>query len=488
MLPPDAPGPASGPSLPPATEPSTDASTDGSTGASRATSTDLAASPHTAEAADGALRAGTPSSSRPRRRLGRIGIVATAIVVVLAGSGLFAAGFVLGSQTSDQPGTPADAAADFQPFWDTYAAINEHFAGEPVSRQALVQGAIKGMLDALDDPFSFYLSPDDFTNSLQGLNGQFQGIGATIESRAPDGSTGCSPLGPKCLLIVVKPVPGAPADKAGLEAGDRISAVDGATVDGQAVDATLAKVRGPKGTIVTLSIVRGSAAPRDLAITRDIVVQPEVVAEDLAGGKVGYIGLSGFSDTATTQFTKALGDDVKSGKRAIVIDLRGNGGGFVTSARTIASQFIASGPIFWEQGANTAPIATPAIADGVATDPSIKVVVLVDRNTASASEIVAGALQDTKRGELIGQQTFGKGTIQQFLPLDQDMGGFRLTIARWLTPDQRWINKTGLTPDVVVPLPAPGSVQPADDPVLDKALEVLSFAAPTGSADLPAAA
>ena len=150
------------------------------------------------------------------------------------------------------------------------------------SRQSYVVAS-----SGVDDPFSFYLSPDDFTNSLQGLNGQFQGIGATIESEAPDGTTGCSPLGPTCLLVVVKPVPGAPAEKAGLEAGDRITAIDGTSVDGQTVDATLAKVRGPKGTVVTLTIVRGSAAPRDLAITRDIVVQPEVVAQDMAGGQVG---------------------------------------------------------------------------------------------------------------------------------------------------------------------------------------------------------
>jgi carboxyl-terminal processing protease len=166
---------------------------------------------------------------------------------------------------------------------------------------------------------------------------------------------------------------------------------------------------------------------------------------------------------------------VAGGEKAIVLDLRGNPGGYVTAARTIASQFIASGPIFWEKAASGPPIPTPALPGGIATDPSIHVAVLIDRNSASASEIVAGALQDTKRGILVGQQSYGKGTIQQFLPLDDDNGGFRLTIARWLTPDQRWINKVGLTPDVPVPADAVAAAGGTGDAVLDRALQVLGF-------------
>ncbi|MHB8458731.1 MAG: S41 family peptidase [Candidatus Limnocylindrales bacterium] len=404
-------------------------------------------------------------------------IVATILVAVVAGSGLFAAGFALGDQTSSEPGTPAGAARAFQPFWDTYAAITEHYAGTPVSVRQLVDGAIKGMLAALGDPFSFYMSPSDFTSSLQGLAGQFEGIGATITSRRPDGTEGCTPLGPACALIVVAPLPGSPADQAGLRAGDRITAVDGATVDGATVDATLARVRGPKGTVVTLTIVRGAAAPVAIAITRAVIVQPEIVAKALAGGRVGYIRLNGFSDNSTAQFVSALTADVKAGQKAIVLDLRGNLGGYVTAARTIASQFIASGPIFWEKAATGDPIPTPALPGGVAIDATIRLAVLIDRNSASASEIVAGALQDTRRGTLIGQQSYGKGTIQQFLPLDDDNGGFRLTIARWLTPNQRWINKVGLTPDVVVPVDAAAAAGGTGDAVLDRALQVLGFGA-----------
>lgn len=416
-------------------------------------------------------------ATRPRRSAGPIVVVSAVLVLVLGGSSLFLAGFLLGARTASQPGTPADAAAAFKPFWDTYAAINKDYAGEPVTRKQLVDGAIKGMLEALGDPFSFYMKPEDFNDSLQGLSGQFEGIGATTASRKADGTEGCTPLGPDCGLIVLSTIVDSPAEKAGLVPGDRIAAVDGATVDGLTSDDALKKVRGPKGTVVTLTIVRGTGAPRPVAITRAVIIQPEVIARDLAGGKVGYIDVTGFSDNASAQFTKDLTADVTAGRKAIVLDLRGNLGGYVTSARAIASQFIASGPIYWEKGPTGASVPSEALAGGVATDPLIKVVVLINANSASASEIVAGALQDTKRATLIGQQSYGKGTVQEFLPLDDDNGGFRLTIARWLTPNQRWINKTGLTPDVVVPLPAAGAPAPAPgtDPVLDRALQELGF-------------
>jgi carboxyl-terminal processing protease len=416
--------------------------------------------------------------SRPALLGRRSALLAGALATVIAGSGLFFAGFLLGARTAGQPGTPADEIRAFQPFWDAYGAVTQHYAGEPVPRKQIIAGAIKGMLESLGDPFSFYMSSEDFRKSLQGLAGQFEGIGATIASRATDGTQGCSPLGSTCSLVVVQPVPGAPAARAGIRAGDRILKVDSVTVDGSTVDAVIAKVRGPRGTTVTLTIARGSAAPTDVAITREVIVQPEVVSRDLAGGRVGYVQLSGFSDSATRDFVAALRAHIQAGRKALVLDLRGNLGGYLLGARDVASQFVGSGPIYWEQAAGQQPISSSAAPDGVATDPSIKVVVLVDKNTASASEVVAGAIQDSRRGTLVGQQTYGKGTVQEFLALDDDSGGFRLTIARWLTPSQRWINKTGLTPDVVVPLPADGTVVQGD-PVLDRALEVLGIAPTT---------
>jgi carboxyl-terminal processing protease len=165
---------------------------------------------------------------------------------------------------------------------------------------------------------------------------------------------------------------------------------------------------------------------------------------------------------------------IDQGIRKIVLDLRGNPGGFITAARSVASDFIGSGPVFWEEDAKGGQFETQAEAGGVATDPSIQVVVLIDRGTASASEIVAGALQDTKRAQLIGETSFGKGTVQEWLGLEE-LGGVKLTVWKWLTPNKRWIHKIGLTPDIAVTVPA--DTPPGEDPVLDKALEVLGAAA-----------
>jgi carboxyl-terminal processing protease len=237
------------------------------------------------------------------------------------------------------------------------------------------------------------------------------------------------------------------------------------------VDEARGRIRGPKDTAVVLSVVRGDETPFDVEIVRAVIVSPEVESEALAGGRVGYIRLSGFSDHAAEQFDRAVTEQVAAGRDQLIVDLRGNPGGFVTAAREIASQFLADGTIFWEEDADGNRIETVAESGGAATDPSIEVVVLVDGGTASASEIVAGAMQDRGRATLIGSTTLGKGTVQQWTQLEGDHGGFRLTVARWLTPDGTWIHRQGIEPDIAV---TEAPQRPGDDPVLDRALEVLS--------------
>jgi carboxyl-terminal processing protease len=419
-----------------------------------------------------------PPEPATRRATRRPTAVALAVVAVLAGGALFLSGFALGSLKATTPGTPADEQTAFQPFWDAYRSVTEHYAGPPVDRKVLIDGAIRGMIAALGDPFSAYLSPDEYRQSLQGLSGRFEGVGARIEARRLSGTGDCPTLGNGCGLVVVEPIHGAPAERAGLLAGDRITAIDGQTVDGQTVDQALARVRGPKGTTVTLAVVRGTGAPFDLPIVRDVIVQPEVSTRTLAGGTVGYIRLSGFSDQAASDFRAAVAADVAAGRDRLVLDLRGNPGGYVTDAQQVLSQFVPAGTtIFSQQDATGTRVPTVALAGGAATDSAIRLVVLIDGGSASASEIVAGALQDLGRAQLVGSKSYGKGTIQVWQQLADDNGGFRLTVDRWLTPNGRWIHGQGLTPDVPV---AASTAAGSSDPVLDRALELLA-APPSGS-------
>jgi len=400
--------------------------------------------------------------------------IAIALVAVLAGGALFMSGYSLGAKSASQPGTPVSEDEAFQPFWDAYHSIDERYAGGEIDRDALVQGAIKGMIDALGDPYSSYLTSDEYRESLQGINGQFEGIGAEIASEAADGTQGCSTLGPDCHLVIISPIDGSPAKAAGLLPGDLVLATDGVPLDGLSVDGARDKIRGPKGTTVTLTIKRGEDSPFDLAITRDVIQQREVVSEDLAEGTIGYIRLSGFSDTGASEVANALKAHVEAGRTKLILDLRGNPGGFVTAARSIASQFMGEGVVFWEQDANGAQTPTRAEAGGVATGSGLTIVCLIDGGSASASEIVAGALQDAGRATLIGQQSFGKGTVQQWQELGTG-GAFKLTIARWLTPDKHWIHDVGLTPDVVVQVP--DGTPPDTDVILDEAVEFLEGSA-----------
>jgi carboxyl-terminal processing protease len=412
---------------------------------------------------------------------------ALGLVVVLAGSALFFSGYTLGQRQALQPGTPAADDEAFQPFWDAYRAVVERYAGGPIDRESLIEGAIRGMVGALGDPYSAYLTPDDYKQALQDLSGQFEGIGAEIGTRKPDGSpTDCSTLGPDCRLSIISPIDGSPAQAAGLRAGDLVLAVDGASLDGLTVDGARDRIRGKKGTTVVLTIVRDGGQPLDVSIVRDVIVSKEVSSRDLAGGTIGYIRLSSFSDGAANDFIAALTEDLDAGRKKILLDLRGNPGGFVDAARKVASQFVRDGPIFWQEDSKGTQTPTQALPDGIATDPTIKVVVLVDRGSASASEIVAAALQDLLRATLVGEKTYGKGTVQQWTDLGRNGGGLKLTVAKWLTPGKRWIHHVGVVPDV--PVTVDPDAPAGTDPALDRAVEILQASAASPLARLLPAA
>jgi carboxyl-terminal processing protease len=406
------------------------------------------------------------------RRGGPILGIAMGLVAIMAGGALFLSGFSLGARDRTQPGTPAGDDALFEPFWNTYQSIVNRYAGGEVDRAKLVQGAIKGLFEALGDPYSSYLGPEEFQQTLQGISGEFEGIGAEIGTVDAAGETSdCASLAAECRLVVIAPIEGSPAEKEGIRSGDVIAAVDGTSLDGLTIEEARNKIRGKKGTKVTLTIEREGAAPFDVEITRDVIQQKEVIEDDLADGDVGYVRLTGFSNNGATRLHEEIEKDIEAGRTQLILDLRGNPGGFVDAALKVSSEFIADGPVFWQEDAQGVKTPTEATDGGVATDPEIRLIVLVDRGSASASEIVAGALQDTERATVMGETTFGKGTVQEWTPLE-GAGGFRLTIAKWLTPDQRWIHKVGVVPDVEVEVPA--DTPTGEDPVLDAALELLA--------------
>jgi len=390
------------------------------------------------------------------------------LLAVILTFGAYTLGYNSGSAASS--GTGASGAIDLSRFNEVLDLVESRHVGDK-TEEALVDGAIRGLVESLNDPYSQYLTGEEMDALVEGLSGSFEGIGAVIESRGPEGEA-CTTLGPDCYLLVVSPIDGSPAKAAGVQSGDRITLVDGATVDGETLDEAVLRVRGEKGTSVVITIVRGDAAPINLTIIRDIITVPAVepkALETSSGAPVSYLRLAEFSEIAGDQFDQALQEVIDAGVKRIILDLRDNPGGYLSTALQIASEFIPDGVVYMEETSDGRRTETSASGGGLATDPSIKLVVLINKGSASASEILAGALRDRGRATLVGETTFGKGVVQTFIDL-KDGSGWKLTIAKWRTPNGTWINKVGLAPDYLVATPAtPGE----SDPALEKALELL---------------
>jgi carboxyl-terminal processing protease len=416
-----------------------------------------------------------------RSRTGRASLYAALfLVAVLGGSALFVSGFTLGRLDWATPGTSASRQELFRPFWDAYNDVTLNYVGE-VNQEELRDGAIKGIFQALGDPYSAYMTQKEYRDSLTSLSGEFEGIGATLTTVDPDGAQ-CETISPTCRLTIVHVVRQSPALRAGLQVGDVVTAVDDKPTLESSLELVIDLIRGPKGTSVRLTIER-NGEPRELSIVRDVIQSEHVRSEVLADGRVGYLKIENFSSGAARDLRDQLRALVRDERiEALILDLRDDPGGYVDAARRVASEFVADGPLFWEQSARGEPVPANVEPGGVATDPELEVAVLVNRGTASASEIVAGSLQGNGRALLVGEPTFGKGTIQEWKEI-AGAGGYRLSVRRWLMPDQTWIHGRGLMPDVAV-TPTMGA-QPTDDPVLERGLELLldntRSAAPTGS-------
>jgi carboxyl-terminal processing protease len=354
--------------------------------------------------------------------------------------------------------SPEDLETLFGPFWQAWDLVHELYVDQPVNDEVLMRGAISGMMDSLGDQHSSYMDPDQFRQANIPLEGEYEGIGAWVD---PDGE----------FLTIVSPMPESPAERAGLKPGDQIIAIDGEDMTGIDGNLVIRRVLGPAGSTVLLTILRpGEDEPFDVSLQREKITVPSVVSEMLEGD-IGYVQLFTFGEGSTTELRDALQELLAAEPVGLILDLRNNGGGALQTAIEVASQFVGEGVIMYEEYGDGRRDTYEALKGGLATE--IPLVVLVNEGTASASEIVAGAIQDYERGTLIGTTTFGKGSVQNWVPLKDDQGAVRVTIARWLTPDGRTIHELGLEPDVIVEL-TEEDFQAELDPQLDKAIELLT--------------
>jgi carboxyl-terminal processing protease len=328
---------------------------------------------------------------------------------------------------------------------------------QPIDDQALMQGAIRGMMDALGDKQTFYMEPQVYESETSSLQGQYEGIGAYVDT---DGE----------FLTIVSPIEGSPADKAGLKPGDKVIAIDGQDMSGVAPEQARLKVLGPEGTKVTLTVTRdGASEPLKFDITRAQIVIHSAEGKMLDNG-IAYIDINTFGEKTTQELRGTLDNLLKENPKGIIIDLRNNPGGYLNTAVEVASEFIDKGVVLYEQYGDGRRDTHKVLGNGRATD--IPIVVLINEGSASASEILAGALQDYGRAKLVGVQSYGKGSVQNWVPLSDNQGAARVTIARWLTPKERLIDHIGLTPDVNVEMTAEDFTA-GRDPQLDAAEQTM---------------
>jgi carboxyl-terminal processing protease len=319
-----------------------------------------------------------------------------------------------------------------------------------------MQGAIDGMMAALGDEHTTYMTPEGYEQASTMLNGAYDGIGAIVD---PTGE----------YLTIVSPMKDSPALKMGLKPGDQIIKVDGEDMTGIPGEAVIKRVLGPAGTDVTLTILRDSEEPFDVTVTRGHIVMKSAEGKMLKDD-IAYVQVNTFGESTTSELRDALKELMAQNPKGLILDLRNNGGGYLHTAVEVGSEFIDKGPILFEKYGNGDIKEYNAKAGGQAT--TIPMVVLINEGSASASEIVAGALQDNKRAKLVGVTSYGKGSVQEWLPLSNQQGAVRITVAKWLTPLKRTIHHIGLTPDVVVKITKEDTTA-GRDPQLDAAIETL---------------
>ena len=380
------------------------------------------------------------------------------VVLVLCFAAFFALGAWVGvtkiAYHVPQPGT-----IDFSLFWDAYGKLNQYFDDpSKITNQKIVYGAIEGMTNSLGDPYTSFFDPQQAQLFQTDLAGSFDGIGVEIGIK-------------NNLLTVIAPLPGTPGEKAGLKTGDQIIKINGKDATSMSSDEAVTLIRGPKGTSVTLSILRaGWKATQDFKITRDTINVPSM-KWSLKNGDVAYIQIFQFDENLGSDFKTAALQILQSPAKKIVLDLRGNPGGYLQSAQDVAGWFLQNGQTVTVEDFGKGKPQQVYKAEGNGQLANLPVVILIDGGSASASEILSGALRDDRKVQLIGAKSFGKGCVQEVINL-RDGSFLKITVANWLTPKGSYIQNIGLQPDVKVAI-SDTDIQNKKDPQLDKALEIV---------------
>jgi len=387
-----------------------------------------------------------------------------AVVVLLVSASLFS--YSLGWQTAKKKivndfflQNSSVKNVDFTLFWDAWQALKEKFIdANKFDSQKMLYGAISGMVQSLDDPYTIFLDPQENKKFMEDVSGKFEGVGMEVGQK-------------KGQLQIVSPLEGTPAQRAGLRAGDKIVKIDEALTVDMTVDEAVSKIRGQKGTQVKLTIFRDDwSNTKEFTLVRDIIEVPSLKWE-IKNNDIAYIRLYQFSEKASNDFRKASLEILRSPAKKIVLDLRNNPGGYLEISREIASLFLEKGSLVATEDFGGKQEAKKYLAGGNNVLSQMPLVVLINQGSASAAEILAGALRDNRQIKLVGETSFGKGSVQEIKNL-QEGSALKVTVAKWLTPNGQSISEHGLEPDARVEI-TDKDYEQGKDPQLDKALEII---------------